>query len=117
MKYKYAGIYSCEQCGAEKLNDFGKIKKYLNENGPTNAIDLSANTGVRRSRIGEFLRMGKVEIPENSPVFIHCKGCGVAIRFGNYCANCVHTKNIQGAFIGDTAKGTSNEKMRFIDMD
>ena len=88
----------------------------LFRSGPTNAIDLAANTGVRRSRIGEFLRLGKVEIPEGSATFIHCKSCGTAIRFGNYCANCVHTKNIQGAYIGDTPKKVP-EKMRFLDLE
>lgn len=116
MKYKHSGLYVCEKCGAEELNDFGKIKRYLDKHGPTNAIDLAANTGVRRSRIGEFLRLGKVEIPENSATFIHCKSCGTAIRFGNYCATCVHTKNIQGAFIGDTPKNAP-EKMRFLDLE
>ncbi len=116
MKYKHGGLYVCEKCGAEQLNDFGKVKKYLNDHGPTNAIDLAANTGVRRARIGEFLRLGKVEIPENSTTFIHCKSCGTAIRFGNYCANCVHTKNIQGAHIGDTPK-KKPEKMRFLDLE
>lgn len=116
MKYKHGGLFVCEKCGAEQLNDFGKVKKYLNEHGPTNAIDLAANTGVRRSRIGEFLRLGKVEIPEGSATFIHCKSCGTAIRFGNYCANCVHTKNIQGAYIGDTPKKVP-EKMRFLDLE
>ncbi len=116
MRYKHGGLYVCEKCGAEQLNDFGKVKKYLNEHGPTNAIDLAANTGVRRSRIGEFLRLGKVEIPEGSATFIHCKSCGTAIRFGNYCANCVHTKNIQGAYIGDTPKKVP-EKMRFLDLE
>lgn len=116
MKYKHVGLFVCEKCGAEQLNDFGKVKKYLNEHGPTNAIELAANTGVRRSRIGEFLRLGKVEIPEGSATFIHCKSCGTAIRFGNYCANCVHTKNIQGAYIGDTPKKVP-EKMRFLDLE
>lgn len=116
MKYKHGGLYVCEQCGAEQLNDFGKVKQYLNEHGPTNAIELSAKTGVRRSRIGEFLRLGKVEIPEGSPIYIHCKSCGTAIRFGDYCANCVHTKNIQGAYIGDTPKKVP-EKMRFLDIE
>lgn len=114
MKYKFAGKYVCEKCGTEQLNDFGKIKKYLDENGPTNAIELSAQTGVRRSKIGEYLRLGRIEIPENSSVFIHCKSCGVSIRYGNYCANCVHSKNIQGAFIGEVAKSASS-KMRFLD--
>ncbi len=114
MQYKYAGKFVCEKCGCEQYNDFGKIKKYLDENGPTNAVELSANTGVRKSKIGEYLRLGRVEIPENSSVFIHCKSCGVPIRFGNYCANCVHSKNIQGAFIGEVAK-SANSKMRFLD--
>lgn len=116
MQYKHGGIYICTSCGEEQLNDFGKIKRYIDEHGPTNAIELSAKTGVSRSKIGEFLRLGRVEIPENSPVFIHCKSCGVAIRYGNYCSDCVHSKNIQGAYVGEVAKGNHN-KMRFLDND
>ena len=116
MKYKYAGRFECETCGSEQLNDFGKIKQYIEEHGPTNALELSEKTGVRRSKISEYLRMGRVEIPENSPVFIHCKSCGISIRFGNYCAQCAHSKNIQGAYVGDVARPSSgNNKMRFLD--
>ncbi len=114
MRYRYAGKFVCDSCGAEEYNDFGKIKLYLDEHGPCNAIELSAKTGVSRSKIGHFLRLGRVEIPENSPVFIHCKSCGVAIRYGNYCMECVHSKNIQGAYIGEVAKN-ARTKMRFLD--
>lgn len=118
MTYKYAGIYVCPECGFEDLDDFGKIRRYIEEHGPTNAIELSENTGVRKSKIGEFLRLGKVEIPEGSDIFIHCKSCGVPIRFGDYCERCVHAKNIEGAYIGDVAKNPSaNSKMRFLDND
>ncbi len=121
MKYTYGGRFVCEKCGAEQLNDYGKIKEFLQEHGPTNAIELSSQTGVKRSKITQFLREGKVEIPENSPIYIHCRKCGVAIRYGNYCSKCAHSNNIQGAYVGEIPKyiqnGDSSGKMRFMDTD
>ena len=47
MQYKYAGKFVCEKCGSEQYNDFGKIKKYLDENGPTNACLLYTSPSPR----------------------------------------------------------------------
>ena len=56
MYYKGSGRYCCEKCGKEYLTDFGKIKRYLEENGPTNAIIISNETGISRRTIGNFLK-------------------------------------------------------------
>ena len=73
MRYKYGGIFVCDKCGTETTNDYGKVKKYLDEHGPTNAIDLAQQTGVSSSKISAYLREGKLEIPENSTVFLHVR--------------------------------------------
>lgn len=117
MKYQYAGLYKCEKCGAEQLDDFGLIKRYLDENGPTNALELSEKTGVKRAKISEFLRSGRIEVAESSTSYIHCKGCGSPIRYGDYCASCAHEMHIKGAYVGPSApsSGTTDTKMRFLD--
>ena len=56
MRYKYGGIFVCDKCGTETTNDYGKVKKYLDEHGPTNAIDLAQQTGVSSSKISAYLR-------------------------------------------------------------
>ena len=60
MMYKGGGCYVCESCGEEYLTDFGKVKRFINTYGPSNAITISRETGVSRHKIQEFLRDGRV---------------------------------------------------------
>ncbi|MGN1206566.1 MAG: hypothetical protein ACI4SQ_06215 [Eubacterium sp.] len=112
MRYKYGGIFVCDTCGTESTNDYGKVKKYLEEHGPTNAFDLSQGTGVSSSKISSYLREGKLEIPENSEIFLHCKGCGTPIRFGEYCVRCAKSLDLKGSYVGDIPKNRGG-KLRF----
>ncbi len=112
MRYKYGGIFVCDTCGEEIANDYGKIKKYLDEHGPTSAFELAHKTGVPSSKISSYLRQGKLEIPENSKVFLHCQGCGAPIRFGEYCSRCAKSLDIKGCYVGDIPKN-HEAKLRF----
>ncbi|MGN0482123.1 MAG: TFIIB-type zinc ribbon-containing protein [Lachnospiraceae bacterium] len=62
MIYKNLGEYVCEGCGKMLLDDYGKVRKYLDENGPSTSIEISEETGVKRSVIEEFLRTGRLEV-------------------------------------------------------
>ena len=70
-------------------NDFGKIKAFLDKNGPTPAITIAKATGVDRDKINYYLRKGRVEIPEGSKFYLKCEKCGCSIRYGRYCPDCV----------------------------
>lgn len=89
MLYKGSGCYVCESCGEEYLTDFGKVKRFINTYGPSNAITISKETGVSRHKIREFLRNGRVEIVEDASSGVaFCVSCGVPIRGGKYCNVC-----------------------------
>lgn len=89
MVYKGSGCYVCESCGEECLTDFGKVKRFVNTYGPSNAITISRETGVNRHKIQEFLRDGRVEVVEDvSSGVCFCVSCGVPIRSGKYCNVC-----------------------------
>lgn len=89
MSYKGSGCYVCESCGEEYLTDFGKVKRFVNTYGPSNAITISKETGVKRHKIQEFLREGRVEVVEDpSSELSFCLSCGVPIRSGKYCNIC-----------------------------
>lgn len=125
MVYKHSGIYECPECGQLDTDDFGKVKTFLDEHGPTPASIVSKETGVPMITIDEFLKIGKVEIPENSDFFIKCEKCGTDIRYGRYCPDCI--KNISGKIkgilvddvVGEKPKrkpnSTSSDKMFFLD--
>ena len=88
MKYLALGEYECPSCGNEELDDYGRIRRYLDEHGPTSSAAIERDTGVRRAVINDYLRRGRLEITDGSPVFIQCERCGKDIKFGRICAAC-----------------------------
>ncbi len=120
--YQGGGIYQCEDCGAEDIDDFGKVKVFLEENGPSPATEISDETGVPLEIVNLFLRYGRLEILEGSKYYIKCERCGCALRYGRFCYGC--TREIAGKlagsgfeFVGEKPKyyrGKNDEKMRFF---
>lgn len=123
MNYTNAGIYKCEECGHETLDDFGKVKRYIELNGPTPAFIISQATGVSTDVINSFLREGRVEIPEGSDCYIKCEKCGCSIRYGRYCPECVKSLagGIKSVLVADMGERPKNKdmsgKMHFLDKD
>ena len=62
IEYIGGGKYECETCAHIMLDDFGKVKDYIDEHGPTSILELSAITGVKRSLIESFLKSGRFSI-------------------------------------------------------
>lgn len=64
LNYEYmgGGHYQCKKCGREEVDDFGKVKDYLDENGATSMFTLEKETGVKRAVMREFIEMGRLEI-------------------------------------------------------
>lgn len=88
MQYRASGTYVCEHCKQEELDDFGKIKYFLSENGPAPIYAISNATGVDREVIDLYLKKGRIEIPEGSKFYLKCEKCGCAIRYGRFCPDC-----------------------------
>lgn len=86
--YIGSGRYKCERCENEVMDDFGKVKEFLEENGPSSAVEIAESTGVRVDVIEFFLKKGRLEIIENSQFYLQCEKCGCAIRYGRYCPQC-----------------------------
>lgn len=99
MVYIYGEMYECPDCGCRALSDFGKVRKYLEDNGPRTAFAISDATGVDLDVIQGFLREGRIEIPDGSEQYIKCQKCGAEIRYGRYCPDCIRklTNNISNA--------------------
>lgn len=119
------GEYKCEACGNVMLDNLGKIRKYIDENGPSLAQDVADHTGVKTEIISEFLKQGRVELPQNSKYFLKCEKCGCSLRYGRYCGTCA--KKLAGGIgqvlqedIGETVDGKSvkssemHGKMHFL---
>ncbi len=122
-KYKAQGIYECIECGNVMLDDYGKVRVYLDEHGRKPAVIISADTGVPVPTIQRYLREGQLEIPEGSSIYAKCEKCGTDIRYGIYCASCAAqlSKDIRGTLhmgnIGEKPKKKGDGKMRYFGVD
>lgn len=116
------GIYKCPRCGYEELDDYGKVRDFLEKNGSSSAITIASETGVSVGNINRFLRQGKIEIPNGSSTYIKCQRChDVDLRYGRFCPACAMemAKELEGALsaedIGEVPKENNNGgKMHFI---
>lgn len=115
--YISGGRYQCHSCGNIMLDDFGKIKAYIEENGPAPSIVIQQATGVATDIIELFLKQGRLEIPEGSRYYLNCEKCGCSIRYGRYCPKCVQNMadGIRGEFlkdVGETPKHQPSDEMK-----
>lgn len=102
--YKGGGAFQCQQCEHMMYDDFGKVKLFLEQNGPSASIVIAEATGVSLHLIESMLRDGKLEIPEGSKYYLGCEKCGCSIRYGRLCPQCA--KELTGVM-----KGTLYEMM------
>lgn len=97
MYYVGGGRYECKECGHSVLDDYGKVKEFLEEHGNSPAVVVSKATGVKMEIIEMFLKRGKVEIPEGSRYYLECESCGCPIRYGRFCPTCA--KQLTGSIL------------------
>lgn len=123
MLYKGAGVFRCEKCGHEEMNDYGKVRAYLEKNGPSNILEISAATDLPKHVISNLLKEGRLEVASKANGGGHfCKRCGMGIRMGDYCSRCQseldglddrnRKKGVYNSLKDST--GDSDSRMRFL---
>lgn len=88
MVYQGLGEYRCEKCGFLDYDDYGKARNYIEKHMGANAAEVAKATGVSQKSIREMLKEGRLEIAQNSVIFLKCEICGAMIRSGRYCPQC-----------------------------
>jgi hypothetical protein len=115
------GHFYCPTCRKVDEEDFTKVKNYIYEHGTATAQEVSEETGISLERINQYLREGRLEIPEGSPIFIKCEMCSIDIRSGRLCPECASklthamrvTMNFDDEQIGPVPKKLEG-RMRFL---
>ena len=123
--FQYYGIGRCYCPSCKKQDDeaFKKVKAYIYENGTATVMEVSEKTGVPVRFIRLYLKDNRIEIPEDSPIFIQCERCGVNIRSGRLCPDCANALtnemrlelDFNNDQIGEIPKKYTSRKMRFLD--
>ncbi|MCR5747842.1 MAG: hypothetical protein K6G03_09045 [Lachnospiraceae bacterium] len=116
----------CDDCRKNEEEVFRKVKDYLWDNPGTNEDTLYKLFGVSHKTLMHWLRKGRLQISEDSPIKITCIKCGAVIKEGDLCDKCKKkqmdaakalsetvNKNIKGTVV---EKKDSNDKhrMRFL---
>lgn len=110
LVYKGVGEYQCENCMAIEYDDYGKVRKYIEEHRGATVRDIEQATGIRQRTVMQLLKDDRIEVAQNSKLFLHCEICGQDIRSGSICNRCEAEKqrNIQNnekAFRKSSVKG------------
>ena len=87
MIYIDAGVYRCQLCGNEALDDLGKIKRFVDQYGAMPVDEIAKSTGVNQELIELCLKNGKLEMPKEQ-FTMKCGRCGCGIRSGRFCQKC-----------------------------
>lgn len=106
--------FKCPECGNEDMTNFGKIHRYLEINKNATMFQISNDLNIGTDEITEYLRKSRLEMTENSSIFLACEGCGTSIKSGRFCENCFKKGTVRGVYseIGDKPKSTG--KMRYL---
>lgn len=83
-----AGPFMCQICREKLEEKFQVVKEYIREHPGVTIPEVSETCEVEQSQIRQWLREERLELSEDSPIFLNCEGCGVTIRCGKYCDKC-----------------------------
>lgn len=90
-EYMGAGEYKCKNCGNIAYDDYGKVRKFIEEHGPAPYHVVKNATGVNGKLVREYLDTPNGE----RDIELKCKSCGRYIPSGTLCSACagegVHT--------------------------
>jgi len=78
----------CPACEKEDTEMFEKVREFIKENSYSTVTVTSEATGVPAKRILQYLREGRLELPDDVAGEITCGKCGKSIKHGNYCKQC-----------------------------
>lgn len=88
MVFKGVGEYQCENCGELEYDDYGKVRTYIEEHKGATAAQIEEAIGVSQKTIRRLLRDGRLEVTEDSKMFLRCELCDKHIRSGRFCPEC-----------------------------
>ena len=82
---------------------FQEVKEYIRENRGVGIAEVAEACDVDPAQIRQWLRDDRLEVTEDSAVFLNCDSCGAPIRSGKFCERC---KASMSKDFGDVVKAS-----------
>lgn len=87
--FMYAlGPQICESCKKLEEEEFEKVRLFVRDYPGATMKEVSDATEVSTQLIYKFLKDGRLEVTEQSPIALQCENCGVRVKSGRFCINC-----------------------------
>lgn len=87
--FMYAvGPQLCEECKKLEEEEYERVRKFVRDFPGATIQEVSDATEVSMQMIYKFLKDGRLEVTEGSPIALQCENCGVRITSGRFCINC-----------------------------
>lgn len=86
--YKGFGYGYCDRCVKIDDENFHRVKEYIWDHVGASVVEVSDQVNVSVKQIYAYIKDGRLEIPEGSPIYLKCEMCGTDIRYGRYCPDC-----------------------------
>ena len=117
VKFQGAGVYKCDVCGHKVLDDFGKVKDFLERRGPSNIMEISYATGLERNVVAKLLMDGRIQVARQTVDGKVCANCGMPINHGKYCSDCSAVAAERKRKQIEKEKKKDQGKMHFLNKD
>ena len=89
MRYNGTGEYVCQKCGNIMYDDYGKVRKFIDEHGDSSILVIERETGVNKDVLEYLLKDGVLASPPEADLSKICNRCGYPIESGRYCRSCM----------------------------
>lgn len=119
-----AGSVICPACREGLEAKFQEVKEYVREHKGAGIVEVAEACNVEASQIRQWLREERLEVTEDSAMFLNCESCGAPIRCGRFCDKCKASMKKDFRNIMDSQrtkqlqprrdKEDGNPKMRFL---
>lgn len=118
-----AGPIRCQACRESMEGKFQEVKDYIRSNPGVGIPEVSEACDVDAAQIRLWLKEERLEVTEDSAIFLNCEGCGAPVRCGRYCEKCKYemTKGFKSILEENKSKNPrretedkNNPKMRFL---
>lgn len=90
----------CDDCRKAEEELFKAVKEYVWDHKGANITEVAEHFDVKPDVIKKYVRDGRLQLDENSPLKVNCENCGVVIMSGRYCDKCklaIHNEIIASA--------------------
>lgn len=118
------GPILCPACREKMEEKFQEVKEYIREHKGVGIMEVSEACDVDAAQIRQWLREERLEVTEDSAIYLVCESCGASIRTGRFCEKCKNDVTRGFKDIVDSARPTPQDlgekrdrdsaKMRFL---